>query len=253
MPFRSSLLFLCLCALLIATSPVLAEDDGFGDLPQSGQSEAPTSAPLLLRECVAHMPKRDVRLTGWVRNRRPRGIVDAEFSFEALLRWGSSTPTLQYTFSKPKGETLARATFRHEAAGTDFVLEEGAELEPSETPAWNASILRTDVTWLDLSMDFLHWEKAELAGETTLRGRLCDILEVYPPTEIPGCLKVRLFVDREIRMFLQAQQVDENRKVARQMWVRSVKKIDDHWMVQDLEVEARGSGHRTRLHVLSCE
>ena len=71
--------------------------------------------------------------------------------------------------------------------------------------------------------------------------------------EKKGCLKVRLWIDRDIRMFLQAQQVDENRAVARQMWVRSVKKMQGRWMVQDIEVEARGSGHRTRLHVTDCE
>jgi hypothetical protein len=252
---RHPLFVFCLVVALAAVVPTRgAQDDGFADLPKSSETRAaPTSAPALLRECIAHLPTRDVRLTGWVRNRRPRGIVDVEFQFEALLQWGAAVPTVQYSFTTPKGATMARATFCHEQRGTDFVLEEGADLVPAETPVWNAPILGTDVTWLDISMDFLHWERAELAGETTLRGRLCDIVEVYPPEEIPGCLKVRLLVDREIRMFLQAQQVDEERKVARQMWVRSVKKMDDRWMVQDLEVEARGSGHRTRLHVLSCE
>ena len=253
MPNRPAVCLLCLAIAFSLSVPAPAAGDGFDALPQSGDIAAPTSATALLRDCVAHMPDRDVRLSGWVRNRRPRGIVDNEFSFEALLQWGAATPTLQYSFSKPKGPALARATFRHEASTTDFILEEGADFQPAETPAWNDGILGTDVTWLDISMDFLHWERAELNGETTLRGRLCDIVEVYPPAAIPGCLKVRLFVDREIRMFLQAQQIDEERKVVRQMWVRSVKKIDDRWMVQDIEVEARGSGHRTRLHVLACE
>ena len=255
MDHRSPFFALCLVSALAAAVPALgAEDDGFADLPKASETRpAPTSATELLRDCIAHLPTRDVRLAGWVRNRRPRGIVDIEFNFEALLQWGATVPAVQYTFTTAKGATMARATFRHEPRGTDFVLEEGADLVPADPPAWNSSILGTDVTWLDISMDFLHWERAELAGEVTLRGRLCDIVEVYPPEVIPGCLKVRLLVDREIGMFLQAQQVDEDRKVARQMWVRSVKKMDDRWMVQDLEVEARGSGHRTRLHVLSCE
>ena len=255
MTTRAPLSVLCLVAALAAAVPAPGEEkDGFADLPKvSATRAAPTSAPALLRDCIAHLPTRDVHLSGWVRNRRPRGIVNIEFKFEALLQWGAAIPSVQYTFTTSKGATMARATFRHEPRGTDFVLEEGADLVPADPPAWNASILGTDVTWLDISMDFLHWERAELAGEATLRGRLCDIVEVYPPEEIPGCLKVRLLVDREIGMFLQAQQVDEDRKVARQMWVRSVKKMDDRWMVRDLEVEARGSGHRTSLHVLSCE
>lgn len=244
-----------LCLAALAALPARGrDDDGFDALPQpTGTVAAPTSAETLLKDCIAHMPSRDVEIAGWVRYRRPRGIVDAEFNFAALLQWGAQPPVVQYTFSDKAGAVIARATFRHDAIATDFILQEGPGLEPAESPVWNAGILGTDVTWLDLSMDFLHWTKAELAGETTIRGRLCDIVEVYPPKAMPGCLKVRLFVDREIRMFLQAQQVDEDRKVARQMWVRSVKKMDERWMVQDIEVEARGSGHRTRLHVLSCK
>ena len=253
----SAVLPLLPTALLLAVFPAAAgePDDGFAALPaSSGEAPAPTSAPALLAECRARLPSDPVRLAGWVRNRRPRGIVDREFSFEALLRWGAPVPTVRYDFSEPSGgPALARATFRHDSAATEFVLQEGPTLEPAAAPAWNEGILGTDVTWLDLSMDFLRWPRAELAGEDTVKGRLCDIVEVYPPQPIPGCLKVRLWIDRDIRMFLQAQQVDENRAVARQMWVRSVKKMQGRWMVQDIEVEARGSGHRTRLHVTDCE
>ena len=245
-----------LLAILLLAAPARAEEEGegFAALPQpSGASAAPTSATELLADCVARLPEQPVSLSGWVRNRRPRGIVDREFNFQATLRWGQAVPTAQYTFTDEAGQTLARAIFRHVGGATELVLQDGPALEPAAPPAWNASVLGTDITWLDLSMDFLRWPRAELNGETKFRGRLCDIVEVYPPEPIPGCAKVRLLVDREVRMFLQAQQVDEARKVARQMWVRSVKKMGDRWMVQDLEVEARSSGHRTRLHVLSCE
>lgn len=233
-----------------------AESDGFADLPQAIDgvaAPAPVSAQELLQDCRARMPAETVRLTGWVRNRRPRGVVDREFDFEAELRWGAAVPVIQYTFSTAREGILARATFRHAADISELILQTGANLEPAETPAWNASILGTDIAWLDLSMDFLHWTKAELNGEAKVRGRLCDLVELYPPVEIPGCKKVRLWVDREIRMFLQAQEIDEDGKIQRQMWVKSVKKMNDRWMVQDIEVEARGSNHRTRLHVLSCE
>jgi hypothetical protein len=186
--------------------------------------------------------------------RKPRGVIASEFAFSARLEWGATVPTVQYSFSDKDGSPLARATVRHPAgADSELVLQTGPNLAPATPPAWNAPVLGTDITWLDLSMGFLHWPKAELAGEASVRGRLCDLVEVYPPSPIPGCRKVRLWVDRQIRMFLQAQEVSENGTIGRQMWVRSVKKMGERWMVQDLEVEARGRGHRTRLHVLACE
>ncbi len=243
---------LCVC---LAAFPAFSEEtDGFEALPQpSGQSAPPVSAGLLLAECREQMPAEPIRLRGWVRHLRPRGFIDGEFLFDATLRLGGETPTIQYTFSEKDGAISARATIRRLDGGSELILETGPALEPAETPPWTERILGTDVTWLDVSMDFLTWTNAELAGESTIRGRLCDLVEIYPPEPIPGCRKVRLWVDREIRMFLQVQQVDEERRVARQMRVRSVKKMGDRWMVQDLEVEGRNSGHRTRLHVLSCE
>ena len=242
-------------SVVVPSTPVCAaEDDGFSSLPQSsGAVAAPVSAEALLRECLARLPDEAVSLSGWVRYRRPRGIVDIEFDFQALLRWGGPAPTAQYSFADKSGAALSRATFRWVGNVTEFVLQDGPALEPAQTPVWNASVHGTDITWLDLSMDFLRWPRAQLNGETKFRGRLCDIVEVYPPEPIPGCEKVRLLIDREVQMFLQAQQVDEEHHVVRQMWVRSVKKRNDRWMVQDMEVESRNSGHRTRLHVLSCD
>lgn len=251
---------LLLSAILFAAAPARAADepDGFDALPVVGEGAeaipAPTSGPALLADCLARMPADPVTLTGWVRDRKPRGVVAQEFNFTALLQWGAPVPSVQYTFSEKDGTTLARATVHHPAAtGSELVLQTGADLAPADPPAWNATVLDTDITWLDLSMDFLHWQKAELAGEASVRGRLCDLVEVYPPTPIPGCRKVRLWVDRQIRMFLQAQEVDETGRINRQMWVRSVKKMGERWMVQDIEVETRSRGHRTRLHVLTCE
>lgn len=251
---RTRLYRFFLFALFAASVPVHADEIGFDDLP-AGETlaPAPTSAPELLQSCRDRLPAEPVRLTGWVRRRRARGIVEKEFNYTAELRWADETPTVRYDLTSTSGEPLFTATFRHAAGATEMALESGPDHEPVEPPAWNSDILGTDVTWLYLSMDFLHWERAELAGEAKVKGRLCDLVEVYPPTPLPGCRKVRLWVDRETRMFLQVQEISEEGKVQRQLWVRSVKKMGDRWMVQDMEVETRGAGRRTRLHVLTCE
>lgn len=240
--------------MLSLSGSVLAVSEDFLELPTSGpEMLVPTSAEELLEACRNGLPAEPVQLTGWLRCRKARGSVIRSLNLKATLNWADSIPTVQYTFSQPTGELVARATFRHAGSPTEMIYQTGAELEPAEAPAWNSPLFETDMTWLDASMDFLHWTRAELAGEAMVRGRLCDLVEVYPPQEIPGCKKVRLWVDRSIRMFLQVQQVDEEGLIQRQMWVRSVKKMGERWMVQDMEVETRNSGHRTRLHVLTCE
>ena len=48
---------------------------------------------------------------------------------------------------------------------------------------------------------------------------------------------------------MQAEQLSPQGEPVRRMWVQSVKKMSERWMIRDMEVEMMGSGHRTRLYV----
>jgi hypothetical protein len=48
---------------------------------------------------------------------------------------------------------------------------------------------------------------------------------------------------------MQAEQLDPQGSAVRKMWVQRVKKIDERWMIRDMEIETLNSGHRTRLFV----
>jgi hypothetical protein len=50
-------------------------------------------------------------------------------------------------------------------------------------------------------------------------------------------------------MLLQAEALDPGGKAVRRLWVRSVKKINERWIIKDLEVEGFPAEHRTRLDV----
>lgn len=47
---------------------------------------------------------------------------------------------------------------------------------------------------------------------------------------------------------MQAVQLDAAGRERRRLWVRAVQKIGGRWVFKDLEVETKGTGHRTRLH-----
>ncbi|MBQ3809244.1 MAG: outer membrane lipoprotein-sorting protein, partial [Kiritimatiellae bacterium] len=154
------------------------------------------------------------------------------------------TPTA-YRRADEKGATLLAArTSRDPARG--LVVERTDGGAPPASPA--EPILGTDVTWLDVGIDFVNWRNPALAGEDRLKGRVCDLLDVEPAAPTPGCAKARLWVDRAQKVVMQAAQVDENGREVRKLWVRAVQKVDDHWIFKDLEVETAGTGHRTRLH-----
>jgi len=48
---------------------------------------------------------------------------------------------------------------------------------------------------------------------------------------------------------MQAEQLDPQGNPVRKMWVQRVKKMDDRWMIRDMEIETLNSGHRTQLFV----
>ena len=53
----------------------------------------------------------------------------------------------------------------------------------------------------------------------------------------------------QLRSLMQMEQLGPQGNVVRRMWVQRIKKMEERWMVRDMEVETLNSGHRTRLHV----
>ena len=72
---------------------------------------------------------------------------------------------------------------------------------------------------------------------------------VVPPGPVPGCSAVRIWVDRQWRCVMQVEQLDPQGSPVRTMWVQRVKKVEDRWMIPEMEIETLNSGHRTRLFV----
>ena len=210
------------------------------------EAEAPADGAELLAQCAARMPCERVMLAGTLNMRRRYGVSIRECFFEVAADWRTpDTPTV-YRLSDPdSGATLLAArTFRDPARGLVVERVDGGEAPASPAEA----ILGTDLTWLDVGIDFVNWRNPALAGEDRLKGRVCDLLDVEPPAPLPGCAKARLWIDRAQKVVMQAAQLDEDGGEVRKLWVRAVQKVDGRWIFKDLEVETPGSGHRTRLH-----
>ena len=115
-----------------------------------------------------------------------------------------------------------------------------------------ARVLDTDVTWLDLTFDFLWWKRAayeeEREGES-VHGQKCSVILVRPDTPVEGLSAVRLWVDKKTGCLMQAEQVGADGKPLRRLWGTRVKKFDGKWMVSVLEVETQGARHRTKITV----
>ena len=157
----------------------------------------------LVMSCRTIIPP-DVELSGRIALRNRKGIVKAE-----------------HTYSLTRSNSVTRLSV------------DGVALE-RPSAANDASILGTDVTWSDLTLDYLWWD---------VHGQVCAVVVMKN-----GDRRVRVWIDRKTGALMQAEEFDGERPL-RCLWGTRIKKFGDRWMANVMEVETIGSGHRTKITV----
>ena len=169
----------------------------------------------LVMSCRAMIPA-DVELSGRIVLRNRKGIPQAEHDY-VLVRSNSVTR----------------------------LAVDGKAVEPP-SPLQSQNLFGTDVTWSDLTLDYLWWDDfsfdAEREGES-VHGQVCAVVVMKK-----GGRTVRVWIDRKTGALMQAEEFSGEKPV-RRLWGTRLKKFDDRWMANVLEVETVGSGHRTKITV----
>ena len=176
---------------------------------------AAPSATALIENCRAMLPA-SVELKGRIVLRNRKGIPQAEYG---------------YVLTRKQGQTDLRLA---DDGGNPVSFEK------------EGRILGTDVTWSDLTLDYLWWKDASFdekrEGET-VHGQICSIVVLKK-----GDRLVRVWIDRKTGALMQAEEFCGDKPV-RRLWGTRLKKFGDRWMANVLEVETLGSGHRTKITV----
>jgi hypothetical protein len=197
-----------LFALILAVSAVGAETVS----PVLARS---ATAEELVENCRTMIPS-SVELAGRIILRSRRGIPIAEYNYRLVRRNGETD--LQLT-----GDDGKAVEFKREGR-----------------------ILKTDVTWSDLTLDYLWWDEFSFDTEReseTVHGQVCAVVVMKK-----GERTVRVWVDRKTGAMLQAEEFRGDRAI-RRLWGTRVKKFGERWMANVMEVETVGSGHRTKITV----
>ena len=178
---------------------------------------AGATASELVSSCRTMIP-RDIEISGRIILRNRRGIVQKEHAY----------------------------VLKRSAAQTDLSVD-GARLEPPSDPArMSDGLLGTDVTWSDLTLDYLWWPEVsfdETRESETVHGQLCSVIVMKRGERL-----VRVWVDRRTGAMMQAEEVSGG-KAVRRLWGTRIKKFGDRWAPNVMEVETIGSGHRTKITV----
>jgi hypothetical protein len=190
--------------------------------------------------------------------RRQRGIVERSFKFDMSLQWGAEPAVATYTIRDAFGVPLEQMILRRTAGQAPvFEYAAGNPLTAAPLPGLFDAVQKTDISWTDLSLSFLWWPGGTVMATNEVRGRRCYVVEVPAPPGADVSIgaavpyhSVRLWIDAEIRMLLQAEGLDVNAHTIRRLWVKSFKKVNNAWMIKDLEVQQVDTGHRTKLVIL---
>jgi hypothetical protein len=230
------------------------------ETPVDAEAEKRT-AEQILKDCTRIIPKDAAVLKGTMTVKKGRTTTLAENAFTLMMDWGANPPTAECLLMEINATNIIERALLSRPQGKPAQIKlyayQGKEIKDLGSPAFTARIRGTDMTWLDLTLDFLWWKDVRFddvpRGKSWL-GRDCHILVVSPPQPIPGCSAVRIWVDVKIGCVMQAEQLGPQGEPVRKMWVQRVKKMmDDRWMIREMEIETLNSGHRTSLFVDSAE
>ena len=174
----------------------------------------------LVASCRAMVPA-NVEIAGKIVLRNRRGIPQA---------------THDYNLSRSNGVTR--------------LTVDGAPYSPSNSPSNSTSICGTDVTWSDLTLEYLWWDDFSYDAERVMEsvhGQDCLVILMKN-----GGRTVRVWVDRKTGAMMQAEELADG-KALRRLWGTRIKKFGERWAPNVLEVETLGSGHRTKITVESLK
>ncbi len=209
----------------------------------------PLSADHLLDQVILGFPDSPVSVSGTLIVRQRRGVPVATYAFDMSAAWQARSPYITYTIRDSKGTPLSSMHFSP-GSQPPFQYRSGPELQPAPTPDLAANIAKSDISWSDLTFDFLWWRGARFQGEAQVRGFDCHLIHVdRPPGVASEYAAVRLWISKESHLLLQAEGLDVDGKPIRRLWVQSVRRIGEQWMLNTLEVQQTGLNSRTRLQV----
>ena len=220
-------------------------------LPENAEPDGPA----LARELRNLQPAEAADLTARLMIRRPKSnrtetvpihfkVVPSEKHWESIyeVRTNSKLPAekliVRHATNQPNQYWHARASSPTKAL---------PELTRLSGPDINQPFASSDFLLSDLGLEFYHWPtQVQRKGEMR-KGQPCYVLESSNPDESSsGYRRVLSWVDKESGGLLIAEAFNAKRQV-KEFSVKSVKKVDGRWKLDEMEIRTLPGEGRTIL------
>ena len=202
-----------LCAALLAAVPPGPAEPVSHALPTNA------TAAQVVAACRRMIPS-NVTIEGHINRRSRRGTDVAAYTYKLTRR---------------AGETQLEV---RDKEGTAVEVRPGGRL------------LDTDVTWSDLTLDYLLWPDCAfdpVREQESVQTVSCQVLLLKK-----GPRTVRVWIDRKTGALMQAEELAGD-EVVRRMFGTSIKKFDGVWAPRTIEVGKPGAKYRTKIVVDKLE
>ena len=101
--------------------------------------------------------------------------------------------------------------------------------------------------WLaDLGLEFLHWPKQRLLKTEMRKGRWCNVLQSDNPAA-GGYSRVISWLDKESGGPILAEGYNRGGKKIKEFSIRSLKKVEGAWQLEEMQISSEETKSRTRL------
>lgn len=124
-----------------------------------------------------------------------------------------------------------------------------------EGPELARRVVGSAVTYEDLTLHFLYWQRATLMGEEALRTRRCWKIRVDPPSRDATFGAVILWIDQQSRALMRADAYDWEGRLAKRFEVVAGQRLEGNWFLRRLRIEEfdADSGRPTARSYLEIE
>jgi len=155
-------------------------------------------------------------------------------------------PLVRYSFQNPLRVLQLRLSDK--GATIEEVTKSGSSKKVS--PArWDEGVYGTDLTFEDISLQFLYWPEAELKGEEKILSRPAWKIRLSAPNSQSQYSVVDLWIDKETGAFTKAEGYDKEGKLLRSFKLIQAQKINGTWFLKQMRIDKTGSPTKTYLEV----
>ena len=232
--------------------------------PLHGESAVEGLTPqMILVQARSMFPQEHIDVKGTLETAEARGMNAVVRPYTLTLEWSHGNPTAACQIYSQRGDTtpLQSALLTRKNGETTLALT-NAEGVTSNNVRLNTPIADTDLTWVDLTFNYLWWNQVTQLTEEELDkrnlksregGRNCVVLEAFPPQEVKGIYSVLLWIDLSTGYLVQSEQTDAHGKAVRRMWVQRIGRENGRWVPREFRIQRDGMRRVTKLTIASIK